>query len=147
VTTTVAPLINEQEERNNASHRIWQLLLAWEQSRAWPSKTVKGVRRMAKRWRNQIVEGKGKIDNLEKQFAEKADAIIAETLTKQRVSLQATMDALQELANAYREWQQTKHPLHEHTTMLRHTRKIIHEIEHGYLDNVSERFNHVSQKE
>lgn len=138
---------DDQEQRSTAAQRIWQLFQDWEHSRTWPKKTVQRVRRTINRWRNQIVDGKGKIGNLEKLFTERVDPIIAETLTKQRVSLQATMDALQELIDLHRTWQQAKHPLPEHTAMLRHVRKLIHEIEHGYIDNVSERFNHVSQKD
>jgi hypothetical protein len=144
--TIIAPPVDELEERRTASQRIRELLLIWEQSRTWPKKTVKRMRQMVNHWRNQI-EKNGRIGNLERLFAEKAEPIIAETLTKQRVSLQATMDALQELVNQHRVWQQTKHPLPEHTIMLRHVRKIVHEIEFGYVENVSERFNCNQQKE
>lgn len=131
-----------QEQRNTASQHIWQLFSEWEQSTELSNKTIRDLRKEVKRWSSQIIDGKARGENLDTLFAKKAETSVMKTMTKNRASIQDTMDALQELISAYQEWKQEKtHSVADHAKMLPHIRKLIHEIEYGNVKNVVERFN------
>jgi hypothetical protein len=87
----------------------------------------------------------GKTEKVEERFRHLVEQTEVAHLPKKKVTFLQTLDAMQRVLNASRQWHQSA--AHSRTEQDRALHKLLREVEAGWVENIDERFHQAMQNQ
>lgn len=136
----IRKLEQRYQEQSDMADRLRALLQAWLDEAERLGRSERTKNRMHKEAQNLLKEiYAGKMDDLDRRFAEVAERVVASTLPKKRATYQQTLAAMRELLAWHTAWlKAVPRSKAEQDAMLRQLRLQVLQIEAGHLEGIAE---------